>query len=85
MPSTLDLVFIAGSIAAAMGWIEHGHSVVIDSPDIIELASRAPDLPCSQNAGVRYGLSEIIFLGDGFMGGPDQQDLPAAVSSCDTK
>jgi hypothetical protein len=85
MRSTLDLVFIAGSIAATVGWIEHGHSVVIDSPDIIELASRAPDLPCSQNTGARYGLSEIIFLGDGFVAGPDLQDLPATVSSCDTK
>src|ERR1700681_2659648 len=72
MPSKLDLVLIAGSIAAVMGWIEHGHSVVIDSPDPIELASLAPPPACSADDGIRYVMSQMVFSGDGFVtGGPE--------------
>ena len=67
MPSKLDLVLIAGSIAALMGWIEHGHSVVIDSPDPIELASLAPAPACTADDSIRYGMSQMVFSGDGFV------------------
>jgi hypothetical protein len=77
MPSKLDLVLIAGSIAAVMGWIERGHSVVIDSPDPIELASLAPAPACPADDGIRYEMSQMIFSGDGFVSGaPERSDLP---------
>ena len=71
MPSKLDLVLIVGSIAAVMGWIEHGHSVVIDSPDSIELASPKPS--CSESESVRHGMSQVAFTGDGFPSEPIEQ------------
>jgi hypothetical protein len=81
MPSKLDLVLIAGSIAAVMGWIEHGHSVVIDSPDPIELASLAPPPACSADDGIRYVMSQMVFSGDGFVSGaPERPNLPEAAS-----
>jgi hypothetical protein len=84
MPSKLDLILIVGSIAVVMGWIEHGHSIVIDSPDLIELASRAPAPACPANES-RYRTSQIEFSGDGFVSGlPERQDLPEAGSQvCD--
>jgi hypothetical protein len=87
MPSKLDLVLIAGSIAAVMGWIERGHSVVIDSPDPIELASLAPAPACPADDSIRYGMSQMVFSGDGFVSGaPERQNLPEAGSpACDTK
>ena len=86
MPSKLDLVLIAGSIAALMGWIEHGHSVVIDSPDLIELASLAPAPACTADDSIRYGMSQMVFSGDGFVSGaPERPNLPEAGSPlCDT-
>jgi hypothetical protein len=87
MPSKLDLVLIAGSIAAVMGWIERGHSVVIDSPDPIELASLAPAPACSENDSFRYAMSQMVFSGDGFVSGAlERPSLPEARSpACDTK
>jgi hypothetical protein len=75
MASKLDLVLIAGSIAAVMGWIEHGHSVVIDSPDSIELAS--PMRSCTENESVRYSMSQVAFVGDGFPSEPIEQANPS--------
>jgi hypothetical protein len=85
MPSKLDLVLIAGAIAAVMGWIERGHSVVIDSPDPIELASLAPAPACSANDSIRYGMSQMVFSGDGFVSGaPERPNLHEAGSpACD--
>ena len=85
MPSKLDLVLIAGSIAAVMGWIEHGHSVVIDSPDSIELASIVPAPRCAESENIRYRTNWMDLSGDGFVSGaPDRQDLPEARSRvCD--
>ena len=87
MPSKLDLVLIAGSIAAVMGWIERGHSVVIDSPDPIELASLAPAPACPPDDGIRHAMSQMIFSGDGFVSGaPEPPNLPEAGSpACDSK
>ena len=65
MPSKLDLILIAGIAIAVMGWIEHSHGVVIDSPDVIELAS--PAAGCSEDQGFGYGASQMILTADGFV------------------
>jgi len=66
MPSKLDLVLIAASIAAVVGFIERAHSIVIDPPDAIELAA-LPAPACSDDE--RYGASRMVFLEEGFLSG----------------
>jgi hypothetical protein len=66
MPSKLDLVLIAASIAAVVGFIERAHSVVIDPPDAVELAA-LPAPTCSDDE--RYGSSRLVFLEEGFLSG----------------
>jgi hypothetical protein len=66
MPSKLDLMLIAASIAAVVGFIERAHSIVIDPPDPIELAS-APAPSCSNDDG--YGARRMVFLEEGFLSG----------------
>jgi hypothetical protein len=58
MPSKLDLVLITVSIAAAIGLIERSHSIVIDPPDLVALATQAT--ACSDEASVRYGISRMV-------------------------
>jgi hypothetical protein len=66
MPSKLDLVLIAASVAAVVGFIERAHSVVIDPPDAVELAA-LPAPTCSDDE--RYGSSRLVFLEEGFLSG----------------
>jgi hypothetical protein len=66
MPSKLDLVLIAASIAAVVGFIERAHSIVIDPPDAVEPAS-LPAPTCSDDE--RYGTSRMVFLEEGFLSG----------------
>jgi hypothetical protein len=71
MPSKLDLVLIAVSVAALVGFIERSHSIVIDPPDLVELAISAT--ACTDQASMRYGLSRMMFLEDGFVSGPPRR------------
>jgi hypothetical protein len=66
MPSKLDLVLIAASIAAVVGFIERAHSIVIDPPDAVQLVA----LPiCSDDDSLRYGTIRMEFLEEGFLSG----------------
>jgi hypothetical protein len=66
MPSKLDLVLIAASIAAVVGFIERAHSIVIDPPDAVELAA-LPAPSCSDDES--YGGGRLVFLEEGFLSG----------------
>jgi len=79
MPSKLDLLLIAASVAALVGFIERAHSIVIDPPDAVELASR-PAPACSDDE--RYGANRMVFLKEGFVAGvrpnaPDNRACPS--------
>jgi hypothetical protein len=67
MPSKLDLVLIAASIAAVVGFIERAHCIVIDPPDAIELASLPAPTTCSDDE--RDSSSQLVFLEEGFLSG----------------
>jgi hypothetical protein len=81
MPSKLDLVLIAVSVAAVVGFIERSHSVVIDPPDVVELATSAT--ACADQASMRYGLSRMMFLEDGFVSGTQARRAIAEATGCD--
>jgi hypothetical protein len=80
MPSKLDLVLIAVSIAAAIGLIERSHSIVIDPPDLVALATQAT--ACSDEASVRYGISRMLFLDDGFVSGMPPRRAVSEATNC---
>ena len=79
MPSKLDLVLIAVSVAAVVGFIERSHSVIIDPPDVVA----APATACADQASMRYGLSRMMFLEDGFVSGTQARRAIAEAMSCD--
>ena len=80
MPSKLDLVLITVSIAAAIGLIERSHSIVIDPPDLVALATQAT--ACSDEASVRYGISRMLFLDDGFVSGLPPRRAVSEATNC---
>ena len=79
MPSKLDLVLIAVSVAAVAGFIERSHSVIIDPPAVVATSATA----CADQASMRYGLSRMLFLEDGFVGGTQARRAIAEATSCD--
>jgi len=86
MPSKFDLLLLAAAVAAAVIWIEHEHSVVIDPPEEPELASPvlASLVPaCSDGENRRYGTNRMVFLEGGFASGPRGRQA-AAPTDCAT-
>jgi hypothetical protein len=81
MPSKLDLVLIAVSVAAVVGFIERSHNVVIDPPDLVERATQTT--ACSDQASARYGLSRMLFLEDGFVSGPPARPAASEATNCE--
>jgi hypothetical protein len=66
MPSKLDLVLIAASIAALVGFIERAHSIVIDPPESVEVLWQPPANSCREddvNERVRFSSYNEGFIG----------------------
>jgi hypothetical protein len=72
VPSKLDLLLAVATMAALMGFIERGHSIVIEPPDQIALA--APATPCVEIVHARGDMTPTVFPEDlfasGFFGPP---------------
>jgi len=67
MLSKFDLVLIAASVAAAVGFIERGNNIVIDLPDPPVLAPYRPATSCSEDE--RGGANDVVFLEGGIASG----------------
>ena len=59
--SKLDLAVVVAVVAAAL-WIEHGHRIVIETPEPADFASLASAAVCPDNDTVPYSASCIAFL-----------------------
>jgi hypothetical protein len=60
--SKLDLAVIVASVVGAALWIEHGHRIVIETPEPADFALPAPAAACPDNDNVPYSASCIAFL-----------------------
>jgi hypothetical protein len=87
MPSKLDLTLIIATVAALVGFIERGHSIVIAPPEAIELAKLTSARSCADDEDMRYGTSRMVFLEEGFISAaPTRRGQPAARSAnCESK
>ncbi len=91
--SRLDLILAAAIIAALMGFIERGHSIVIDPPDQVQLAppalEAAPSEPpmretsCANIGPAPTGEKPTIFSDELFVSGLLGQPMPAALWFCE--
>jgi hypothetical protein len=81
MPSKLDLTLIVATVAALVGFIERGHSIVIAPPEAIELAKIASPRPCADDEDVRYGLGRMVWLEEGYVTAPYTRYPSAATRS----
>jgi hypothetical protein len=70
MPTKLDLMLIAACVAAVVGFIERGHSVIIGPPDTVEVATLASAPACPDDENLRYGTSRLVFVEEGYLAGP---------------
>jgi hypothetical protein len=61
----LGRVVIAGSIAAAALWIEHGHRTVTDAPAASELDALVAARACPDNENKPYTANCLAFLQGG--------------------
>jgi len=59
--SKLDLAVIVAVVGAAL-WIEHGHRVVIETPEPADFASFASAAVCPDTDTVPYSARCIAFL-----------------------
>ena len=62
MLAKLDLVVIVTSVMGAALWVEHGHRIVIETPEPAELASPVPAAACPDTDTVPYSARCIAFL-----------------------
>jgi len=79
VPSKLDLLLAAAAIAALMGFVERGHSIVIDPPD--QVALEAPATSCVEIEHARGAATPTVFPEDLFVSGLIGQppvELPSA-------
>jgi hypothetical protein len=85
MPSKLDLVLFAATAAALVGFIERGHSIVIDPPEAIELAKPTSPQSCADDEDARYGLGRLVWLEEGYVTAPRPRHQSASARSpaCD--
>jgi hypothetical protein len=60
--SKLDLAVIVASVVGTALWIEHGHRIVIETPEPADFALPAPAAACPDNDNVPYSASCIAFL-----------------------
>jgi len=82
VPSKLDLLLAVATIAALMGFIERGHSIVIDPPD--QVALKIPATSCvaadrTYTDAAATMLPEDLLV-SGLLGA---SELPPERSACD--
>jgi hypothetical protein len=81
MPSKLDLTLIVATVAALVGFIERGHSIVIAPPEAIELGKLTSTRSCADEEDMRYGTSRMVWLENGFITGPPVRSASAGARS----
>ena len=74
VPSKLDLLLAAATLAALIGFAERGHSIVIDPPDQVALELPTPCVDAEQTRG---DTSPAVFPEDLFVSGLLGQPLLA--------